>query len=295
MRVLISGSTGLLGTYLRKIAPPEAEVIGTYYSRPFSGGVKLDLMSSMQTADLLCEVKPDVIIHTAGEGSVDKVERAPNIYYPLNVLAPLRLAHLAQQFGCQQFVHLSSNAVFGKANPPYREFDERLPVNEYGRQKSLVDGLLQEKEIAERLTIIRPILLFGWESDGGRKNWVTQCLGKWERGETVRAVTDVVTQPLYARDCADFIWHCVQEQHTGIYHVAGKSVVNFHEFTQEIASVFGYDEALLEEARLDDFPMLCPRPRRCWYGMERAIVRGCIPRVLREGLEEMKGEKDGIR
>ena len=286
MKVLLIGGSGLLGSYLRRQVPAGVDLCATFFGHEFQGGLRLDTTKAEHVQDMIKYAQPDVVIHAAAVGSVDEAERDPLTAFKINVQGALAAAEATRKCGAR-FVHVSSNAVFGAFPPPYREDSPFSPANVYGRQKAVVDDALRG---LPNVLIIRPILMYGWPS-GGRGNWVTSCLDRWGREGVVTAVTDVLTQPLYAGDCATFLWNSVRLGNSGVYHVAGRDVVTIHEFTRAIAKVFQVGPDLVEKAVIADFPALAPRPSACWYVLDKLEESGHNPIGIIDGLSAMKLER----
>ena len=286
MKVLLVGASGLLGSYLRKSKPDDIALCSTYNKNSLSVGVQLDTTKVLDVLRLVKRLRPDVIIHTAAMGSVDDSEKDPLRSLQVNVYGAIATAEAAVSIGAK-FVHISSNAVFGAFPPPYTETSAFSPVNVYGRQKSAVDDALSG---IPGVLIIRPILMYGWP-EAGRGNWVTVCLDRWGKNQAVKAATDVLTQPLYAGDCASFIWKAVENNLTGVYHIAGKDVMTVYQFSECISTVFSLGGALLAKALISDFPSLAPRPSACWFVLDKAEAVGYKSNGVQEGLTAMRNER----
>lgn len=291
MRVLITGASGLLGGYLSKAQPddPSIEVLGTHkchLTEP-TWSSYLDLEYLDKILPFIGGCNPDVIVHTAGMGSVDEAQRDATRAHLINCQATIQIACAARQRNAR-LIYISSNAIYGIDSLPCDESSTPCPVNVYGAIKLVTEYCLQaERRHDLEVDIIRPILLYGWPQKGGRGNWVTNCLEKFSRGERVEAVQDVITQPLYAYDLAQFLWKLIVQGIRGDYNIAGGTSCNYVEFSLEIARAFGYDENLVEPINSSDLPNLAPRPKACYYDMTRAYGVGYHPRKLKEGLEKM--------
>ena len=65
---------------------------------------------------------------------------------------------------------------------------------------------LEEEEMLKvsglNFSIVRPILMYGWNLDVERKNPVTWLIDTLIKGETVSMVDDIFCNPLYTGDCA---------------------------------------------------------------------------------------------
>jgi dTDP-4-dehydrorhamnose reductase len=112
---------------------------------------------------------------------------------------------------------------------------------------------------------------------------------KLKKGEKVNIVDDVYENFLFNLDCARTIWLLIKSDKKGIYHIAGRDVVNRYEFAKIVAEVFGLPGDLIQAVSSDFFPGLAPRPRNTSYNtakVEREL--GIKPLGIREGLLLMR-------
>lgn len=293
MDVLITGGTGLLGKYLLATKPEDVRAYATYH-RYWVPGVeyKLELRDRDSIHYLFERTRPDVVIHTAGQGSVDICERDFTQYYNVNIGGAYRIMEECSQHGAK-FVGISTNAVFKGDAAPYDDDDELDPINMYGHSKVCMEMATNHYFKDGGWLIIRPILMYGWPNEDGRKNWANIVDEALRSGKRLKIVSDTRTQPLYARDCAEFIWQVILDGRSGTYNVAGASRLSLYEFTREVARVFGHDPGMIEPVTSDTFPNIAPRPKDTTYTLRRMIQDGYMPGSLGIGLERMRMERYG--
>lgn len=287
-KVLITGGSGLLGRYLLRTAPDEYEVHATYCNNPVPGvRWQMDVRNCAQVHKVFDFVQPDIVIHAAGNGSVDRCENSLEAGYGVNIYGTYGVMCAAKECGAK-FVYISSNAVFDGKHAPYAEDDDTNPVNFYGHSKLLVERAVQ-RFLSDWL-IVRPIMLYGWSWPGGRSNWATRVVEMLRHDKQMNVVTDIVTQPTYARDCALAIWKLLDKDN-GIWHVGGRARTWLYTYARIVASVFDLDEGLLHSVGSGYFSDLAPRPRDSTYRISKLLQAGIDMPVLREGLQRMKDEE----
>jgi dTDP-4-dehydrorhamnose reductase len=292
MRVLITGGSGLLGRYLLKNAPDDVIVKATYKHHPQLG---VDWHMPMEDAERVQQVfsmtKPDIVIHTAGETSVDKCERDFHAGYGVNIGGTYRVMQACLDYGAK-FVGISSNAVYGGDGAPYNEGDPIGPVNYYGHTKVCMETATRHffNDKCGWL-IIRPILMYGWCWPGGRKNWAMRVVGKLRHNMPMKLITDTMTQPLYADDCAKAIWELATFG-SGIYNIGGATKCTLYSFGQVVADVFGLDKTLITRCSSKDFPDMAPRPYDTTYTNRKMKEAGIEPVSIFNGLRRMRRERE---
>lgn len=289
-RVLITGGTGLLGKSLLETAPPDWEVLATSHrNRPPVEWVArfhpMELRNSSGIEKLIQTLRPDAVIHAASIGSVDEAERNEAAVRRVNLEGARSVGSASRRSGAF-FVHISSNAVFDGAAPPYDEQARPYPANRYGKIKLETEEWVRQS-IPGSL-IVRPILMYGWPLPGARDNAVTRWLADLENGRPVQAASDVVSMPLLGSNAAEVIWAGIRRRKTGIVHAAGADRLTLSDFARAVARVFGCDEALVQPVAGRDLRGLAPRPKDTSFvtsRMEREF--GVRPAGVQEGLAKM--------
>jgi dTDP-4-dehydrorhamnose reductase len=250
--------------------------------------MEFDIRDHAELAQLMRESRPDVVIHTAGEGSVDAVEREPDIGRQLIFQPSIQLADMCRETGAQ-FVYLSSNAVFDGQNAPYDEEAELNPLNRYGAIK--METELAVQEILPEVLIIRPILSFGWPMTGQRGNPLTLVLEKLRKNERLSIVNDVFENAISSDSVASALWCLVCSETTGVFHVGGSRSVSRYEFASLVADVFSLNGDLLKPVASDFFPNIAPRPKNTTLStMKIQENTAWQPDDLRDSLESLRNE-----
>jgi dTDP-4-dehydrorhamnose reductase len=289
--VLVTGGTGLLGKGFEETAPKGVSIASVHLRdyrvpRGRAHHVSLDLRDKRAVERLFARRRFDAVIHAAGIASVDYVERhfaeslESNIVSTLNVTAACRTRGV-------HLVYASTNAVFDGTRPPYGEGDAVNPVNKYGRLKVDCERLVQET--LSSWTIVRPILMYGWNRVVTRPNPATWIHEKLMRGEAVELVDDVRENPLYNIQCGRALWAALRRQPKGIIHLAGKDTINRWQFGLKVAEVFGLDKSLIKRVCSSRFPSIAARPPNTSFKTARMRRElGIEPMTVEEGLRDMK-------
>ncbi len=291
MRIVITGLRGFLGSVLLKSKPVGVEIVGTTRATAvptdFRGitweSIALD--NRDQVSKLFARHTPDVVIHAAGEANVDRAQADPISAVQSNVVTTTHLAQACSQHNCH-LVYISSNAVFSGVEAPYAEDAPTRPVNNYGLLK------VASEQVALALnpttTIVRPILMYGWPTIGGRTNPVYFVINKLRAGDPVQMVDGVFENPLYVDQCAAAIWNIVNDRHLGVFHLAGATRVNRYELALATAAAFDLDASLISAVGSDAFPTIAPRPPNTTFVTNRMMdVSGSAPLSLADGLAAM--------
>ncbi len=296
MRILITGSTGLLGSTLHRTAPSDATLFGIYLSgRPpgqsLPGAIRAaDVRKREQIEEVFAWAQPEVVIHTAGVGNVDFAEKNRSEAYVSNVVGTKIVGEAARRCGAR-FIYISSNAVFDGEHPFYSEDDPVSPINYYGQLKVEAEEWVKRSGLL--YAIIRPILMYGWPFPGRRGNLVTWCIRSLEQGQSIKVVDNVFSKPLLVTACAEAIWAIIGRKCSSVYHIAGADHLSLYEFLLLTARVFGLNADLIEPVPDTYFSSaLAPRPRDTSFSTEKMEKElGLKPVKVLDGLKYMKATR----
>jgi dTDP-4-dehydrorhamnose reductase len=289
--VLVTGGTGLLGKAMEELAPKDAKLVSLHLrdyavDGPNAKHLVLDIRDKKAVDRLFARHQFDTVIHAAGIASVDYVEKHYAESLESNIVGTLNVTSACRRAG-KHLIYVSTNAVFDGKGAPYAEDAPVRPVNKYGRLKVECERLVAET--LESWTIVRPILMYGWNHPVTRPNPVTWIYDKLLRGESVELVDDVTENPLYNIQCGRALWAAAAKRPSGIFHLAGKDAVNRYELGLAVAEAFGLDGKLIKRVSSSRFAGIAPRPPNTTLStrrMQREL--GVKPVGVREGLRAMK-------
>ena len=237
IKVLITGSSGMLGLSLCKALADEYEVFGLdlLATRSFT---QCDITDKDKLVATVKSVKPDLIIHTAGYTDVDGSEQNPKQAFAVNAGGTENVARAAKEFGATLF-YINTDYVFdGTKDKPYTEADTPNPINIYGQSE--LDGQKITQSLLEKYFILRTSWLFGPNGN----NFVTKILQKARENKVLQVVNDQIGSPTYTLDLAQAIKILLSTVNSkasanlyGIYHITNSGSCSWHEFAQEIISI----------------------------------------------------------
>lgn len=291
--VLITGVSGLLGSYLVKTVPDDVSLHGTWLTTVTipNGHLathRMDITKREEVIAVFERCKPDVVIHCAAIGSVDYCQNHWQEAYAVNVKGTSNILDMASYIDTK-VVFISTNAVFDGEHAPYNADDHRSPVNAYGKMKAESELSILQDYMATFM-VIRPILLYGWAPHGARGNWATIVLDNLTRGKEVMIVDDILTQPTYAWDCASAIWKLLELGETGMYNVGGQDVMTLYDFTRTVAKRFELNQDMIIPIKSEKLEHLAPRPRNTTYCLDKLLEKGIKTMSVMDGLSMMREE-----
>jgi len=235
MKILITGSNGILGSELTTLLSPKYKVAGLGLSDNHNPSIpyfKVDISSPSAVLNAVHSFKPAIIIHCAAYTDVDGCELDPNQAYLINTKGTQYIAEASDHTGATLFF-ISSDYIFdGTKASPYSETDQGNPISVYGRSKFEAEEWL--KSNCSSVSIIRSSWLYG----NTGKNFFRAILQRVMDQKELKVVNDQKGGPTYAKDLAEglklFLERSSRAKGCEIYHLANQGSVTWHDAAQEL-------------------------------------------------------------
>lgn len=291
MKILITGSNGLLGQKLIKLLLDKGEDTliatargGNRLPYPETDYVfdQMDITDKQQVLEVVTKYKPEVIIHTAAMTNVDQCETEREACWDQNVNAVNYLIEASAKNNCF-LLHLSTDFIFDGEDGPYDEKAKANPVSYYGESKLAAEKLLENSTI--NYAIARTVLVYGIAHDMSRSNiilWVKKSL---EEGKEIKVVDDQLRSPTLAEDLAMGCYLIAKQKAPGVFNICGKDLLNPYEMALKTADFFNLDTSTMQRADASSFTQTAKRPPRTGLLIEKArTVLGYEPHSFDEGI-----------
>jgi dTDP-4-dehydrorhamnose reductase len=241
-RILVTGSSGLLGLNLMQEVMTAHDVIGVdrgkLVNAPFKL-IKADLLDSGAVESILDSARPEWLINCAALPDLDACEDNPELARRLNLDLPAQLARACKSRGVV-FVHISTDAVFdGEKDGFYTEEDDPNPLGVYARTK-----LESERAVlAENPTaLVARVNFYGW-SLSGRRSLAEFFHHNLTHNKSMSGFTDVRFCPMLVNHTARTLVKMLQKNLSGLYHLVGPQAMSKYQFGVEIARRFRLKES----------------------------------------------------
>ena len=227
-KVIITGASGLFGSYLTKVFDTEYKVV------PLLGRKDLDIIDTQKVMTYFENEKPDLIIHSAGFRMVDEAEKLREKALTINTFGTKNVALSASRLDIP-LIHISSDSVFdGNTKQSYSEYDPTHPINAYGYSK-----MMAEQEVMRyhrKHFIVRVPLLFGTLGNP-QNNYLNIMIEKLSKNEIMEFTTDQICSPTYCKDAADAILKMTKTDFYGLYHISNQGKASRYEFYKKCAEL----------------------------------------------------------
>jgi len=259
-RILITGGSGLLALNWALAVRDRCEVILGLHKRQVSlSGVSvktIDLESVDYFVRVLEEVKPQVVIHTAGLTSVEKCESQPELAHQVNVTLAANVARACTLHGIK-FVHISTDHLFSGNEPFVTEDQPVSPRNVYGQTKAEAEHRVLDSN--SQALVIRTNF-YGWGTSY-RHSFSDTIIDALRAGKELTLFQDVFYTPILAEVAALAVHDLIDLRASGIFNVVGDERLSKYEFGLKIAEEFDLDPNRIIPTMFADQPNLVQRPQ----------------------------------
>ncbi len=293
-KILVTGSNGLLGQKLvyKLKDRTDVELIATargenrLIDQTGYAFYSMDIGNRANVDDVIDQVRPDHIIHTAAMTQVDDCELDHEACDRANVDAVQYVVDAAERNNCH-LVHISTDFIFNGEEGPYDEEGVADPLSYYGNAKWKGELIVQNSNL--NWAILRTVLVFGIVDNMSRSNIVLWAKGALEKGNPINVVDDQFRSPTLAEDLADGCILAVEKNATGIYNISGKDTFSIIDLVGEVADYYGLDKNLINPVSSSTLNQPAKRPPRTGFILDKARRDlGYDPHSFKEGIALME-------
>jgi dTDP-4-dehydrorhamnose reductase len=253
--ILLTGSSGLLGHWLRHTIPSGLEIVSVVHRHDLADvpTVMVDLRDAEAAREVVVNVKPSLILHAAyakDRASIVDTTR--------------HLAEAAADVDAE-ILFISTDAVFNGDGRTLGEEATPDPVWDYGRWKAEAEQVVFDHNLAG--SIVRLPLVVSVEPDD-------QVVARIRAASATSQVTvwycDEFRQPARAAELAEAIWRIAaldSRSRQGVWHLPGPEILSRGEIARRVVAALELDPRSI---RLESTPQDAQRPRHLQMLASRA-------------------------
>lgn len=289
MKILVTGSSGMLGCDICKVFSASNQVIGIDIAKD-EVSYHADILDPASVNEIFLKEKPDLVIHAAAFTDVDGCEKDPQKAHKVNTEGTRNIAEASSKINAP-LIFISTDFVFsGDKDFPYKEDEETGPINVYGKTKWEAENLLNE--YCKDYAIVRT----GWLYGRGGKNFVDTIINKAKRDKVLKVVDDQRGSPTYTKDLAQALLGLVTSgdiSGSSVYHVSNAGDSSWYEFAKEIVSlVKDARDVIVKPIKSSELGRAATRPKYSVLDTEKfEKYTGCRMRPWKEALREYIKER----
>lgn len=276
MRILITGSNGLLGQKLVDYCTKNnIEFLATSFGSNRNSKCvdknyhSLDITNSKEVNDLLNNYQPTHIINTAALTNVDKCEGYTQECRKINIEGLENLLYYAQNHNCH-IQQISTDFIFDGEKGGYSEEDKPNPISEYGSSKWVAEQKLLSSGYTN-FSIIRTSVVYGEGENLSKSNIVLWAIEELKKGNTLKIVDDQFRAPTFAEDLAVGCMRIIEKEKTGVFNLTGPTVFSMFDFVVEIAEYLKKPKDLVKPISTEVLNQKAPRPKKSGLDLTKSF------------------------
>lgn len=236
MRILILGSTGMLGQAFMKVA--KSRNLDCYGMAESGADFNFDVQNDQDLINLIKELKPDVVINTIAIVSIEKCEANPSLAYLINSRPVSIIAKLCSDVGAY-FIQVSTDHFFvGDKDKKHSEVDRVNLVNEYARTKYAAEqfALIYLNSLVVRTNIV------GFRGDLKAPTFIEWAINALQNRAQMVLFNDFFTSSIDVASFVNVIFDKVCKiKPTGIINLASSDVCSKKYFITCLSDRLNFD------------------------------------------------------
>lgn len=257
-KVLILGSSGLLGSSIYRILDSRFEVVGTHFKnvkQSVPNSIYLDTGSAGMFASIVKKFSPQYVINCIGATNVEDCERFPEKAMILNAIFPYRVAKASRELNFQ-LIQVSTDHYGSLSDETRDELMHPVPLNSYGFSKFTGERLVLNENSK---SLILRTNFFGVSARGDH-SLLDFAISSFEKGSPLFGYQDVLFTPLGVTQLGNFLANALESNYSGILNLSGSESVTKLFFLRQVAEALGLDPNLVKASSSADFSSSVARP-----------------------------------
>lgn len=245
MKILILGSTGMLGKALLKLFKSEGHDV--------KGIARADADYNLDALEQLSQLKSiieheqyDVVINSIALINLKYCEENPGEAYLVNSFIAGEVAKLCDDLN-KYFIQISTDHYYiGNELQLHSEMDKIILLNEYAKTKYL--GEFLTLNYANTLVVRTNIVGF---RNKGNHTFVEWIIDSFMHDKELTGYTNMFTSSIDVVSFSEILLELVENKETGLINLAADGVLSKYDFINELA--YKFDKAhLVSEGRLKE-------------------------------------------
>ena len=227
MRIAITGSNGLLGSSLKRLA-----MASEYYVVSINRDDIYPRLGFDQIYTYIKSLKCDFLIHCAANTNVEFCEVNKTDCFKDNTLLTEVIVRACNLLNVK-FVFISSTGIYGTGqSEPYIEYDNIKPTTLHHRSKYLSEKLVNQ--IAHNSLVIRTGWLFGGDIDSP-KNFIANRIKEAKKSDGILySDPNQIGNPTYVLDVSKRILLLLKDNVSGTFNCVNTGAATRYDYVSEI-------------------------------------------------------------
>jgi len=263
-KILITGTNGMLGKDIYSVLSKNKENIIYAINRKkdnrISNSYAVDIRDFKSISQIINNINPDIVIHTAALVDLNYCEKNKEIAYDVNVSASENLAKLSKRL-----IYISTDSVYKGGEGNFIENESKQPINYYAKTKSIAEDKILR---ANSNSIIVRTNIYGFHNPIGNSlfEWVYKSL---KNGNEINGFEDVFFNPLYTKQLANAIKSLLDKDFDGVINIGCEETLSKLKFLLKIANKFNFNPQLITPVSIDSKLQKAKRPKNTTLNLRK--------------------------
>jgi len=246
MRVLIFGSTGLLGLSFIFRFYNELDIIGVINKK----NIKVDNIDTVkilsQTLGLdeldsiIFDKKPDAVINAAALTNIESCEKKKTETFNINTKLAENISYICIKYRTK-LIHISTDSLF-RGNKEYlNETTDYDTQNVYAESKAQAEKIILKNN--SNALILRTSF-YGWgpTTRQSLSDWIINSL---RSNKEINCYKNIFFTPLFTIELSEIIFELIKNNARGIYNISCDEKLSKYQFAIELAKTLQLDQNLI--------------------------------------------------
>jgi dTDP-4-dehydrorhamnose reductase len=239
LKILITGSTGLIGTRITALLGDKHSFIPLLQS-------EIDITDKSSVERRLSNVDFDLLLHLAAYTNVDGAEKDKELCRKINGEGTRNLFEACEGKN-GKMIHISTDFVFDGKTPPYIETSIPNPISHYGLTKYEAEQIVKDNAMIVRLS-------YPYRKEfPDKRDFVRTVKYLLEQGKPLQMVTDSLITPTFIDDIVQGLDYLITHYSPEVFHLVGADSVSPYDAGKMVAKAFGLDEDLVQPTTYADY------------------------------------------
>ena len=263
MKLVVTGSNGFVAGSIIAQADTTWEVHGIARTPAPAGNYtfihhQLDLEDRGALTDLLHQLQPDAVIHSAAIANIDYCENNPSVAEAVNIGITTTIANACKAIGAK-LVFCSTDAVFDGTSGNYKEQDNTHAINVYASTKIKAEQFVLA---ASSINVVaRLALVMGLPVMGSGNSFLFETIEKLKSGQSFKFPEEEIRTPIDVITLGKALLELASNPFSGIIHLAGNTSISRYAMAKQIAVTTGLPEELIITTTGNPIPGRAPRAK----------------------------------
>lgn len=256
--VLITGINGFIGSRLCEFLQTEGyKVVGIEASKASKADYICNVKNRNKLLQILNNVKPDAIIHTAAVKDLISCEKSKVNSWNTNVESTRTLVNYLIDNPKTKLIYLSSDVIFDGIKGDYKENDYASPINWYGTTKLHSELLISQ---IKNFAICRTALVIGDLIESYIPMLKEEVKNNILKNQTllphyiyirlknnlpVSLPNNIISSPTHVDLLCKSILKIIQKDLRGIFHTTGSEQISRYDYAVKIAKYHNFNHELI--------------------------------------------------